>query len=138
MHADLMSPTFPDESPADEYDRRLAERRGGAKLTIRRCCGWWLLGHVCAAAVVPLLLVGIVVAANGKDDLAFFAMAGAAVTALATPVLTTIPAGRAAFVAIRHRAVLSWPWIAYGLAPWLGLCTELSLLIGVRLLVRLV
>lgn len=138
MPAELTPLTFLDESPADEYDRRLAERKTGAKRTIRRCFWCWLLGHACAVAVVLLLIVSVAMAANDREDVAFFALSGAATTGIAAPLLWTVPAGRAAFVTVRDRSVLSWPWIVYGLAPWMGLCTELAAFTGLMILVRLV
>lgn len=79
----MTSPTAPYESPADEYDRRLAERRGGAKRTIHRCFGWWLLGHACVIAAVVLLIVSLVIAVDGPEALALCTLAAGAAAAIA-------------------------------------------------------
>jgi hypothetical protein len=138
MPTELTPLDFLDEAPADEYDRQLARRKTGAKRTIRRCFWFWLLGHAFAVTAVVLLIVSVVNAANDAEGVAFFTMIGAAASAIVAPLLWTVPAGRAAFVAVRDRSVLSWPWIVYGLAPWMGLCTELSAFTGLMILVRLV
>ena len=127
-----------DDSPADEYDRQLDDRRSKAKRTIRRCFWAWLLGHAFAAAAIALLVVTLVVAFDGKDLLALLTLGGAGTSAISAALLWTVPAGRAAFIVARDRGVLSWPWIVYGLVPWLGVCTELSAVFGLRLLGELV
>jgi hypothetical protein len=114
------SPLFPDE----EYDELCARRQDRAKRSIRRCAWLSLAGQVSAVAALVLFFVALAFAIGGDDPSNGLVLACAIGAAVVTPFLTMIPAARAAYVAVKRRAVLSRPWVVLGLAPWLVLSAE--------------
>lgn len=111
-----MSGTLPlAESPADEYDRRFAERRSAATRLVKRLLAWWAVVQVVAMTELWVALVY-----RDRFD------ADAAVTvALIWSVSLPLAVG-AVFTTARHWAVLPRDAIATGAAAWIVMLVEVT------------
>lgn len=103
------------ESPADEYERRLAERRAWAMILIARS-GWAV-----AIAVLPILPVALFRHPLGRwlwelDDTSRRLAIGAGAAVLSVACLA--PASLAAVTTVRHWSVLPREWKVLGLFSW--------------------
>jgi hypothetical protein len=103
------------ESPADEYDRRLSERRDAAARQVARLLGWWV-------AVQVVALTELCVALVYRDR---FDIDGAVTVGLIWSVSLPVAVG-AVVTTARHWAVLPRASIAAGLAAWGVMLVEVT------------
>lgn len=112
-------PDAPAESPADEYDRRLAERRERVITRLRTLVGLGCLAQLSAGLCL--------LAAIAENDLDFL-------------IASMICLGVAAALAVASAAVLALSWelasrrsIALGLGPWALLFVEVTAVVLINL-----
>lgn len=122
-----MTPLAP-ESPADEYERRLAERREKARRTIARYAKWWLGGQV---LTVVLGLTGAVLvfliesAPSGDRDALGWAAMGLFIGFAVAGVFTFEVSIVVAVVALRDWSLLPRRWVCTAAAIWFSVVSEI-------------
>ena len=111
-----MSGTVPlTETPADEYERRFAERRSAANRRVTRLVAWWAVAQVVALTELFVALVY-----RDRFD------ADAAVTISLIWAVSLPLAVGAVVTTARNWSVLSRDAIAAGAATWIVMLVEVT------------